>query len=54
MCYDHKKWFDAKDAIIKSSMAIPKYCIKDTIDDFSEIEDEDIDSFEVGDASGVD
>ena len=27
MCYDKNKWHDARDAIIKSSMAVPKYCI---------------------------
>ena len=26
MCYDTSKWADAKDAIIKSSMAVPLYC----------------------------
>lgn len=43
MCYDKNKWHDAKDAIIKSSMAVPKYCldpknpkqhITDNIDNF--------------------
>lgn len=27
MCYDPKKWEDAKDAIIKSSLAVPHYCV---------------------------
>ena len=27
MCYEKNKWNDARDAIIKSAMAIPKYCI---------------------------
>jgi hypothetical protein len=27
MCYDKNKWNDARDAILKSAMAIPKYCI---------------------------
>lgn len=27
MCYDKHKWVDAKDAIIKSSLTTPKYCV---------------------------
>ena len=27
MCYDPKKWEDAKHAIIKSSLAVPHYCV---------------------------
>lgn len=43
MCYDRTKWHDARDAIVKSSIAVPKYCIagpagqqltKDHLDDF--------------------
>ena len=26
MCYDHSKWEDAHDAIVKSAMATPKFC----------------------------
>ena len=26
MCYDNSKWEDAADAIIKGSIAVPKYC----------------------------
>jgi len=26
MCYDQSKWHDAGDAIIKASIAVPKYC----------------------------
>lgn len=52
MCYDKNKWHDAKDAIIKSSMAIPKYCIKDSAK-FIDI-DKHIDNFELGDTSQVD
>jgi len=28
MCYDTSKWQDAKDAIIKSSITLPKYCVR--------------------------
>ena len=28
ICYKKDKWNDAEDAIIKSSIAIPKYCIR--------------------------
>jgi len=27
MCYDKEKWEDAKDAIIKSSIVMPKFCM---------------------------
>lgn len=27
MCYDTNKWEDAKESIIKSSLATPKYCV---------------------------
>lgn len=27
MCYDHNKWEDARDAIVKSSLTTPKYCV---------------------------
>ena len=30
MCYDPKKWEDAKEAIIKSSLAVPHYCVHPT------------------------
>ena len=29
MCYDTNKWNDAKDAIVKSSMTLLKYCVRD-------------------------
>ena len=29
MCYDTNKWTDAEDAIIKSSMTLLKYCLRD-------------------------
>lgn len=46
MCYDTNKWHDARDAIIKSSIAVPKYCIDPTKD--SSVFD-NIGNFEVGD-----
>lgn len=30
MCYDTNKWHDAQDAIIKSSMTLLKYCLRDS------------------------
>ena len=27
MCYDTNKWEDARDAIIKSALVTPKYCM---------------------------
>lgn len=27
MCYDKNKWEDARDAILKSSIVLPKYCM---------------------------
>jgi len=30
MCYDKNKWHDARDAILKSSLAVPKYCVNPT------------------------
>lgn len=27
MCYDKNKWDDAKEAIIKSALATPKFCV---------------------------
>lgn len=27
MCYEKSKWENARDAILKSSMSIPRYCI---------------------------
>lgn len=27
ICYDPNKWHDAKDAILKSSLAVPHYCL---------------------------
>ena len=27
MCYDPNKWEDAKEALIKSSLAVPHYCV---------------------------
>lgn len=28
MCYDTAKWDDARDAIIKGSISVPKYCVE--------------------------
>lgn len=28
MCYDPNKWEDAKEAVIKSALAVPHYCVK--------------------------
>jgi hypothetical protein len=42
MCYDHSKWEDAHDAIIKSSMATPKFC-KMT----DKLEEEHIENYDV-------
>jgi RNAse (barnase) inhibitor barstar len=30
MCYDDSKWEDAYDAILKSSLALPQYCLRNT------------------------
>jgi hypothetical protein len=27
ICYDPTKWFDAYEAIVKSAIAVPKYCL---------------------------
>ena len=43
MCYDKNKWHDARDAILKSSLAFPKYCING-----GQIQD-NLDNFEIGD-----
>ena len=50
MCYDTEKWHDARDAIIKSSMAVPKFCING----IQPFEDDDqifklMDNFELAD-----
>ena len=39
MCYDKKKWEDGLEAIIKSSLAMPGYCllrgdVEDNLDNF--------------------
>ena len=28
ICYDQNKWYDAYEAIIKSSIVVPKYCLR--------------------------
>ena len=42
MCYDTSKWHDAKGAILKSSLAVPKYCHNPQKSEMG-----DIDNFEV-------
>ena len=34
MCYDRTKWEDAREAIIKSSIVVPKYCQMGNSGDF--------------------
>ena len=46
MCYDTNKWTDARDAILKSSLAVPKYC-KQGPKDNVEVTDEDLENFEI-------
>ena len=29
ICYDPNKWFDAYESIVKSSIAVPKYCLSE-------------------------
>jgi hypothetical protein len=47
MCYNTNKWNDAKDAIIKSSLAVPKYCIKGPDSSKMWVTDSDLSSFDV-------
>lgn len=47
MCYDTSKWKDARDAIIKSSLAVPKYCIKGSESSKLWVTDEDFSTFGV-------
>lgn len=47
MCYNTNKWQNAKDAIIKSSLAVPKYCIKGPESHKLWVTDADISSFDV-------
>lgn len=30
MCYDKSKWADAEEAIFKSSITLPKYCVRES------------------------
>ena len=46
MCYDTSKWHDAKDAILKSSIAVPKYCLDPSS---SKTIEEQLDNFSLGD-----
>lgn len=45
MCYDKNKWHDAKDALIKSSIAVPRYCLNPNNE--QDIESQ-LDNFEIG------
>jgi hypothetical protein len=47
MCYDRNKWEDAKDAIIKSSIAVPKYCLKGPISKDLWVTHEEFNTFEI-------
>ena len=42
MCYDKSKWQDARDAIVKSSIAVPKYCLNGPTSDDVSIREEDL------------
>lgn len=44
MCYDTTKWEDARDAIIKSAFATPKFCLNK-----SDLDDDKIKHFEIPD-----
>ena len=46
MCYDTSKWQDARDAILKSSIAVPQYCLNPENRDSIE---EQLDNFSLGD-----
>ena len=46
MCYDTNKWMDARDAIIKSSIAVPKYCLNGPISDGIKITEGDLNTFD--------
>ena len=48
MCYDQNKWHDAKDALIKSAMAVPRYCINPLFPDGNENIMDHIDNFDIG------
>ena len=47
MCYDRTKWHDAADAILKSSIVVPNYCIAGPAG--QELTGEHLDNFEVED-----
>lgn len=47
MCYDTSKWSDARAAIIKSSLAVPKYCIKGPESSKMWVTDQDFSTFGV-------
>ena len=45
ICYDSSKWQDARDAIVKSSIAVPKYCLNPNTNDSVESQ---LDNFMLG------
>ena len=45
ICYDKLKWEDARNAIVKSAMAVPKYCQAGPKP--YDIKDSDIDNFDI-------
>lgn len=47
MCYDKNKWHSAHDAIIKSSIAVPKYCVAGP--EHHELGEESLNNFEISD-----
>ena len=47
MCYEQNKWHDAKDALIKSAMAVPRYCINPEFPDGKEDIMDHIDNFDI-------
>ena len=46
MCYDTNKWQNARDAIIKSSIAVPRYCLNGPFSNDIWIKDDDFNKFE--------
>jgi ADP-dependent phosphofructokinase/glucokinase len=47
MCYDTNKWHDARDAIVKSSLAVPRYCMRGNSD--IPLSEADLHNFQIGD-----
>ena len=46
MCYDKNKWENARDAIVKSSIAVPKYCLNGPMSNDIEFTDDDLNNFD--------